>query len=297
MISAKELLNNESVELRMEKLKCVELAGTVLNDKYKKGIPNANVTLINKCTGEKSVVTTNADGTFDFCLAQDCDFEVIASKKSFEETQTMVSTINLGNGVTSTKVKMELLPEVKPVTPKVNTPTKVVTAPTNVVTPSTSTTVISAPTTTTTTTTTSNTTSNNNTTTSSTGTSNSTLEVGGVISLNNIYYDYDKWNIRADASVELDQIVNMMKASPNMEISLSSHTDSRGDKTYNQVLSSKRANSARQYLISRGIQSHRVKAQGFGESQLRNHCQDNVKCSDDEHQVNRRTEVKITRTK
>ena len=294
-ISAKELLSNESLNLKLEKLKCVELAGTILNEKYKKGIPSAKVTLVNKCTGEKTVVTTNADGTFDFCLDQGCDFEVVANKNDFEETQTIVSTINLKANTNTKNVKIEMLPMVKPVVSKVTTPpTKVVTttsttAPTKVVTAPTKTTtttrVITSPTRVT------------STTTATTTGLEEVLRVGGVLTLNNIYYDYDKWDIRSDASADLDNIVNLMKASPSMEIMLSAHTDSRGKKAYNQILSTQRAKAARQYLISKGIAGHRVVANGFGESQLKNNCTDNVKCTDDQHQVNRRTEVKVTRMK
>jgi len=286
-ISAKELLSNESLELELEKLKCVELAGTILNEKYKKGIPSAKVTLINKCTGEKTVVTTSTDGSFDFCLAQGCDFEVVATKNDFEETQAIVSTINLGGNTDSKNVKIEMLPVVKPVVSKVTTtPTKVTTSPTKMVTAptKTTTTVVTSPTRVTS-------------TTATTTTIDEIFRVGGVLTLNNIYYDYDKWDIRSDASTDLDNIVNLMKASPTMEILLSAHTDSRGKKAYNQILSKQRAESARKYLISKGIAAHRVTAKGFGESQLKNGCTDNVKCTDDQHQVNRRTEVKITRLK
>ena len=285
-ISAKKLLSNESLNLKLEKLKCVELAGTILSEKYKKGIPSAKVTLVNKCTGEKTVVTTNTDGTFDFCLDQGCDFEVVANKNEFEETQTMVSTMNLGNNTNTKNVKIEMLPVVKPVVSKPTT-TTTTTTPTRV-TPTNTTTVVTAPTRVTTATAT---------TTTTTTTLDEVFRVGGVLTLNNIYYDYDKWEIRYDASADLDNIVNLMNASPTMEILLSAHTDSRGNKNYNQILSTKRAESARQYLISKGIAAHRVTVQGYGESQLKNRCTDNVKCTDDEHQVNRRTEVKITRMK
>ena len=293
-ISAKELLSNESLDLKLEKLKCVELAGTILNEKYKKGIPSAKVTLVNKCTGEKTVVTTNSDGSFDFCLDHGCDFEVIANKNDFEEIETIVSTMNLGANVNTKNVKIEMLPVVKPVvSTTTTTPTKVVTTPTKVVTTPNTSTTTTTPTKTTTTVVTAPT----RVTSTSTTTTREVVKVGEVLTLNNIYYDYDKWNIRSDASAALDHIVNMMKSDLNIEILLSSHTDARGEKEYNQTLSTERAKSARQYLISKGIAAHRVKAEGFGESQLKNHCKDNVDCTNDEHQVNRRTEVKVTRMK
>ena len=77
-------------------------------------------------------------------------------------------------------------------------------------------------------------------------------------------------------------------------IELSSHTDRRGEIDYNVKLSNARAESAKELLRSKGIDSARVRAVGYGESQSRNKCIDDVKCSEEEHQYNRRTEVKVT---
>ena len=81
----------------------------------------------------------------------------------------------------------------------------------------------------------------------------------------------------------------------DMEITLISHTDSRGKKSYNKKLSEKRAVSARQYIISKGIESNRIIASGYGEDALKNDCKDGMNCSDDKHQVNRRTEILINK--
>ena len=78
-----------------------------------------------------------------------------------------------------------------------------------------------------------------------------------------------------------------------MVIELSSHTDSRGATNYNRWLSRLRAKEAVDYIVERGIQPFRLKARGYGETKLRNHCGDGIECSESEHQYNRRTEVKI----
>jgi len=80
-----------------------------------------------------------------------------------------------------------------------------------------------------------------------------------------------------------------------MNISLESHTDSRGSNEYNKNLSANRAKSARSYLIRKGVSPSRVTTQGFGENRLKNRCKDGVTCSEEEHQQNRRTEVRVTR--
>ncbi|MGM0626406.1 MAG: OmpA family protein [Bacteroidota bacterium] len=113
------------------------------------------------------------------------------------------------------------------------------------------------------------------------------------IVIENIYYDYDKWNIRPDAAIELDKIVTLLKDNPQIIIELGSHTDSRGTKKYNENLSQRRAESAVEYIISNGISQDRITAKGYGEYQLVNNCSDGVQCSEDEHQMNRRTEFKV----
>jgi peptidoglycan-associated lipoprotein len=115
------------------------------------------------------------------------------------------------------------------------------------------------------------------------------------IVLENIYYNFDKSDIRADAAIELDKLVKIMNENPTIWIELGSHTDSRGNDSYNQKLSQKRAESVVKYIISRGIAKNRITAKGYGESMLLNKCANNVKCTVEEHQLNRRTEFKITK--
>jgi len=121
------------------------------------------------------------------------------------------------------------------------------------------------------------------------------IELNKGIRLENIYYDFDKANIRPDAAVELDKLVKILIDNPTIWIELGSHTDSRGKDAYNLTLSQKRAESAVQYIISKGIDKNRITAKGYGETQLLNKCANDVKCSDEEHQLNRRTEFKIVK--
>ncbi|TCD18110.1 flagellar motor protein MotB [Pedobacter psychrodurus] len=121
------------------------------------------------------------------------------------------------------------------------------------------------------------------------------IEIDKAIRLENIYYDFDRSNIRPDAAAELDKLVKIMKDNPTIWVELGSHTDSRGDDKYNQRLSQSRANSAVQYIIERGIDKNRITAKGYGESQLLNKCSNSIKCNDADHQLNRRTEFKIVK--
>lgn len=107
--------------------------------------------------------------------------------------------------------------------------------------------------------------------------------------LDNIYYDLDKYNIRADASPELDKIVVILKDNPTLKLELSSHTDSRAPDAYNMKLSQNRAKAAVDYIVSQGISPDRLVAKGYGETRL---VVKNAK-TEEEHQRNRRTEIKI----
>lgn len=112
-----------------------------------------------------------------------------------------------------------------------------------------------------------------------------------------IYYNLDKSDIRIDASVELDKIVQILKDNPSIKLELGSHTDSRATSEYNLKLSQRRAESAVTYIISKGISSNRIVAKGYGETQLVNKCADGVPCTEEEHQMNRRTEFKVLEIK
>ena len=118
------------------------------------------------------------------------------------------------------------------------------------------------------------------------------LEVDQVVRLDNIYYDLAKWNIRPDAAVELDKLVQTLNDNPSVKIELSSHTDCRGKDAYNMDLSAKRAKSAVDYLIKQGIAKDRLTSKGYGETKPVEKCEC-TKCSEPEHQRNRRTEFKV----
>ncbi len=109
-----------------------------------------------------------------------------------------------------------------------------------------------------------------------------------------ILFDTGKWNIRPDAAKELDEkALTFLNDNPNVKIELSAHTDSRGSAQSNIRLSQQRAQSAVNYLISKGIDPSRMVAKGYGQEKLLNHCKPGVKCSEEEHQENRRVEVTI----
>ncbi|WP_034061500.1 OmpA family protein [Lacinutrix jangbogonensis] len=111
--------------------------------------------------------------------------------------------------------------------------------------------------------------------------------------LNPIYFDLDKSNIRPDAEVELQKIVIVMRDNPALKIDVRSHTDSRARDAYNIALSNRRAKSTLEYIVNAGIDSSRLTSKGYGETQLINECANGIKCSDQAHQSNRRSEFII----
>ena len=109
--------------------------------------------------------------------------------------------------------------------------------------------------------------------------------------LNPIYFDFDKSNITAQAAFELDKLVQLMNKYESIVLRAESHTDARGSATYNQKLSERRALTTAQYVISQGIAAERITGVGMGETTPVNDC--GTGCSEDEHQMNRRSEFII----
>lgn len=119
------------------------------------------------------------------------------------------------------------------------------------------------------------------------------IEKDKVYKLDNIYYDYNSANLRDSSKLVLDGLFELLTNNPSIVIELSSHTDSRGGADYNKTLSQSRAESCVKYLIDKGIDAKRLIAMGYGEEKLLNDCGDKSKCTEEQHQVNRRTEFKV----
>jgi outer membrane protein OmpA-like peptidoglycan-associated protein/tetratricopeptide (TPR) repeat protein len=124
-------------------------------------------------------------------------------------------------------------------------------------------------------------------------------DIGKLIDIKPIYFDLGKYKIRPDAAKELDKIVEVMNKYPSIVIELGSHTDCRGSYASNEKLSDNRAKSSAAYIVSKGISADRIYGRGYGEKELLNDCkcEGAVKstCSEEEHQMNRRTVFKIVK--
>lgn len=122
-------------------------------------------------------------------------------------------------------------------------------------------------------------------------------EIGKLIDIRPVYFDVSKWDIRSDAAIELNKIVNVMNENPTLEVELGSHTDCRSSAGKNMALSDKRAKASAEYISQRITSPERIAGKGYGESQPVNKCECEgskiVPCADAEHQENRRTEFKV----
>ncbi len=314
-VSAEELWEVEEYCIPMKKQSCAVLDGLVTNKKYKMPMPGAKVKMLDKCTLEETVITTEEDGAFEFCVRCGCEYRLSASKSGFDDDYEFVSTLEMDcNGGEPVEALLELsarsiqavtsAPEpisnpapanpsyTYPTQPSYTPPAQQVMVPVvtyeTVVTyqPVTSvqpvTTYVPA-----------SQLNGMHLNRHLNGDPNARIHEGQLITLDDVYYDFDKFNIRSDASIDLEHVLQLMQRYPSMTISMESHTDARGTNIYNNTLSQNRAESARKYLISRGIAAQRIMAQGFGESRLRNRCADGTVCTEQEHQWNRRTEIRI----
>nr|WKN34467.1 carboxypeptidase regulatory-like domain-containing protein [Tunicatimonas sp. TK19036] len=121
------------------------------------------------------------------------------------------------------------------------------------------------------------------------------IRIDKLFEMDNIYYGLDKWEIQPEAAKELDKLVQLLKDNATVYIELNAHTDARGSSAYNLRLSELRAMAAFSYITAHGIDAQRVVAKGYGEKKLINKCRDGVRCSEEEHFQNRRTEFTVTK--
>jgi outer membrane protein OmpA-like peptidoglycan-associated protein len=119
-------------------------------------------------------------------------------------------------------------------------------------------------------------------------------DLGKCFGIKMIYFDLDKSNIRQEAALDLEKILDVLNQYPTMKLDIRSHTDSRATHKYNEALSDRRAKSTIKWLVQNGVAPNRLTGKGYGETQLVNGCSDGVKCTEEQHQMNRRSEFIIT---
>jgi len=230
-----------------------ELAGTV-RGKDGQILSKADLTITNDCGEPVDVLQANAEGKFSFDLMPGCCYLIKAEKNGY-----LVSTENVcTRGRRSSQT--------------INSTVTLDAVPT-----STGETVVVE----------------NTVTTPSATPSFPTASPPRPLGFPTLYHDFNKAPVQELYQDELKIIYNLMSLNSSVIIEIASHTDARGPSNYNQQLSSRRAGEVADYLKGRGIDDSRFNATGYGESQPVNECRDGVKCSEEKHQENRRTEVRV----
>jgi outer membrane protein OmpA-like peptidoglycan-associated protein len=120
-----------------------------------------------------------------------------------------------------------------------------------------------------------------------------TFSQGQSFELKNIYYGYGDAEVSGESKKELEPLVALMQQDPEMVIEIAAYTDSRGKAPFNLNLSQLRADNIKSHLVEQEITPNRIKTIGYGETLLKNKCADNVDCTEEQHQVNRRTEIRL----
>ena len=120
------------------------------------------------------------------------------------------------------------------------------------------------------------------------------MELGKPIVIQNIYYDFDKADLRPLSQMVCDTIVRLMKNNPNVTLEISSHTDVRGTDDYNMELAARRGKAVVDHLVTKGISPDRLSMRVYGAAKNAAPCPPGRQCPEDVHQLNRRTEFRVT---
>jgi len=236
----------------------VVIRGLIRDRITEEPLSSAEVSLINSAGQVVSTSLSRANGAFEFELNKGEDYSLLARKEMYSEDKKTVSTMGLRpNQEVFVEIYLESTVPEAPVAEEVSKSSVDYPEPLKM--------------------------------------EEENGEPIQVLELEYINYDLDKWDIRNDAAEILDRLLAIMIEYPDLEIRLESHTDSRGGDDYNLLLSKRRARSAFEYLIDRGIDPARVQYEGYGETRLLNRCANDVECTEEEHEVNRRTIVKVVR--
>ncbi len=281
------------VEIPMSREVMFTIEGIVFDQVTGLPLEGALVTLTNDCEGEEQTLVTDASGNYSFELAEECCYTVKGTKDSYladkatdqctrgqEESVTLQANLNLQ----PTRVGDVVQTDVVPTAPVYNVDKGIYEDPT--------------------------------TGDPAEGDYNGIAYKGGepenegeVLEpgINNngdglytfilhVYYDFDQSYVRADDEPELNKLYDIMVDNADYVVEVGSHTDSRGSYNYNDLLSQRRADAVVRWLTKKGIDRNRLIPMGYGESQNVNDCKNSIPCSEQEHQLNRRTEFKIVGT-
>lgn len=252
--------------LSLQPIDCVAWEGRVTNKRSGLAIPFASLALVNLCTGETVEVRANENGYYSFpCLPSNCDYVLLGSRHQFKAENVLITPADMQNIQTERpSLDLALMPVA---TSEESSPEAIDEKGAGIEEED-----LSSP--------------------SPPRNLEELLNEGLVMEMKNIYYDLDNAEInRPESLEELDKLADFLQRHPDLMVELRAHTDQRGSATYNLFLSEKRASAAMEYLRKKGVSPKRMVAKGLGKSEPVVDCTKG--CSEAEHQLNRRTEMRI----
>ncbi|MCB0376605.1 MAG: OmpA family protein, partial [Sinomicrobium sp.] len=237
------------------------LIGTVYDPLNSRPIPYATIHLLNSTCGVNLEVQSDASGHYRLPLVPDCCINIRVEKEGFQTYTALeaLCTDKTGNIKGSTSILLK--PDPKPKPQKLISETNI---------------LISR--------------GAFDDFERSKNTSNGDASPAFIL---NVYYDSGRTSVKEESVEHLKKLLKLLEENPTLIVEIGAHTDSKGSTPYNNDLSQRRAENVVKYLVSQGIDAKRLRAKGYGESQLINDCDDDKDCSEEENQVNRRTEFRI----
>ena len=233
-----------------------DLTGSVTDAESNELLSNATLTLFDENYNALSTIVSDEKGNYIFPKIKCGKKYAIRASKSDYGIKEIPVTIKKVNGTTAFEILMDKT--FKPMTAKAIEVKKVSVSPVKI------------------------------------GTIKVGTDLAKLLHLPMNFFDLGKATIKKTSESQLQKVVDLLKQYPTLKLDIRSHTDSRQSDANNMILSEKRAQSTKNWLVQKGIDESRLTAKGYGETRLVNKCADGIKCSEKQHEQNRRSEFIIT---
>ncbi len=258
VINSSELRAQKQWKLHLKRIAGIPLKVQVINMPFRETVPHVSLELFNRCTQETERVISDENGYFTFYLACDCEYELIGKKDAYRKYQKRFTTKYRECGDLNA-IKTDIYLVEKEVIEHISSKE-------NLRFPS-----------------------------FDSYEAQNSQKVGQIIRLENIVFEENKANLSKKSISDLYKVHYFLQNHPNIQVEIAVHTDARGTAKFNHRLAQKRADAIYDFLLAKEIPKEQLYAVGYGEDRLLNHCQDGIRCSEAEHLLNKRVEMKITK--
>ncbi len=258
VINSTELQTQKQWKLQLERMAGIPLKVKAINMPFRETVSHVSLELLNHCTQKTERVISDENGLFTFYLACDCEYELVGKKTNYRKYQKRFSTKYRQCGdLNAIKTEIYLVEQevIEHIVSKDN---------------------LRFP-------------------SFDSYAAQNIQKVGQIIAFENIDFEENKADLSPKAIEGIYKIHYFLQKNPQIHIEISVHTDARGTAKFNHRLSQKRADIIYNFLLDKEIPKEQVYAVGYGEDRLLNHCQDGIRCSEEEHLANKRVEIKITK--